>query len=52
MAFLDEDDILVAEKGKGRVQRIIDGEKSERPIIDLEINNQNERGLLALPYQT
>ena len=48
MAFLDKDDILVAEKDKGTVQRIIDGEKSKQPIIDLEVSNQNERGLLGI----
>jgi hypothetical protein len=48
MAFLDEDDILVAGKDKGTVQRIIDCEKPERPIIDLEVNNQNGRGLVQM----
>ena len=48
MAFLDKDDILVAEKDKGTVQRIIDGEKSKQPILDLEVSNQNERGLLGI----
>nr|MDQ3968187.1 PQQ-dependent sugar dehydrogenase [Thermoproteota archaeon] len=48
MAFLGEDDILVTEKDSGRVQRIIDGEMQEEPVIDVEVANNDERGLLGI----
>jgi glucose/arabinose dehydrogenase len=48
MAFLGEDDILVTEKDSGRVQRIVDGEMQEEPVIDVEVANNDERGLLGI----
>jgi glucose/arabinose dehydrogenase len=48
MAFLGEDDILVAEKDSGRVYRIVDGERQDEPVIDVEVANNDERGLLGI----
>jgi aldose sugar dehydrogenase len=48
MAFLGEDDILVTEKDSGRVQRIVNGELQEEPVIDVAVANNNMRGLLGI----
>lgn len=48
MAFIGENDILVLEKNNGKVQRIIDGIKQERPILDVNVANKFERGLLGI----
>jgi glucose/arabinose dehydrogenase len=48
MAFLGENDILVTEKDSGRVQRIVDGELQEEPVIDVQVANNDERGLLGV----
>jgi aldose sugar dehydrogenase len=48
MAFLGPDDILVLEKDKGTVQRIVNGEMLEEPILDLNVNAEDERGLLGI----
>jgi aldose sugar dehydrogenase len=48
MAFLGPNDILVLEKDKGTVQRIVNGEISEEPILDVNVNAEDERGLLGI----
>jgi aldose sugar dehydrogenase len=48
MAFLGQNDILVTEKDSGRVQRIVDGELQEEPVIDVQVANNDERGLLGI----
>ena len=48
MAFLGLDDILVLEKDKGTVQRIVNGEMLEEPILDVNVNAEDERGLLGI----
>jgi aldose sugar dehydrogenase len=48
MAFLGPNDILVLEKDKGTVQRIVGGEISEEPILDVNVNAEDERGLLGI----
>lgn len=48
IAFLGPDDILVLEKNNGTIQRIIDGEKQEEPILDVNVANKNERGMLGI----
>ncbi|HEY6757007.1 MAG TPA: PQQ-dependent sugar dehydrogenase [Nitrososphaera sp.] len=48
MAFLGENDILVTEKDSGRVQRIVDGDLQEEPVIDVQVANNDERGLLGI----
>lgn len=55
MAFLGPDDILVIEQDKGTVQRIVNGEILEEPLLDVNVVNerkkyghQEERGLLGI----
>jgi aldose sugar dehydrogenase len=48
MAFLGPNDILLIEKGKGTVQRIIDGRILPEPLLDVNVANKSERGLLGI----
>jgi glucose/arabinose dehydrogenase len=48
MAFLGEDDILVLEKNKGTVLRIINGTMLEKPLLDVNVATESERGLLGI----
>ena len=48
MAFLDSEDILVVEKNTGKVKRITNGEISEEPLLDVQVANEFERGLLGI----
>lgn len=48
MAFLGPDDILVLEKDKGTVQRIVNGVGLEEPVLDVSVNAEEERGLLGI----
>jgi aldose sugar dehydrogenase len=48
MAFLGPDDILVLEKDKGTVQRIVNGIMQEEPVLDVNVANALERGMLGI----
>src|ERR687889_372192 len=48
MAFLGPNDILVIEKNKGTVQRIIDGKMLPEPLLDVNVGQVSERGLLGI----
>ena len=48
MAFLGKDDILVLEKNTGAVKRVINGNVQRDPLLDLDVANQGERGLLGI----
>ena len=48
MAFLDEKDILILNKNNGTVQRIIDGVLENEPLLDVNVSNKRERGLLGI----
>jgi len=48
MAFLGPNDIIVSEKDKGTVMRIVDGKILPQPLLDVAVANENERGLLGL----
>jgi aldose sugar dehydrogenase len=48
IAFLGPGDILVTEKNTGKVQRIVDGELAEEPLLQVNVANQVERGLLGM----
>jgi glucose/arabinose dehydrogenase len=48
MAFLGPDDILVLEKDKGTVQRIVNGKMLPEPILDVNVANKSERGMLGI----
>ena len=52
MAFLGPNDILVLEKNKGTVQRIINGTMLQEPLLDLNVGNARERGLLGIATST
>ena len=55
MAFLGPDDILVLEQDKGTVQRVVQGQVLDTPILDVNVANERdrfgiheERGLLGI----
>jgi glucose/arabinose dehydrogenase len=47
MAFLGDGDMLVLEKGTGRVQRVVGG-AVQGTVLDLAVNSGSERGLLGI----
>ncbi len=47
MAFIGENDLLVLEKGTGRVQRVVNG-AIDSTVLDLAVNSGSERGLLGV----
>ena len=47
-AFIGANDILVLEKDKGTVLRILDGEVLSEPILDVNVANQVEQGMLGI----
>ncbi len=47
MAFLGPNDILVLEKGTGRVRRVVNGVVGPT-VLDLAVNSFSERGLLGI----
>ena len=48
MAFLGPDDILVLEKDKGTVKRIVNGKMLEKPVLDVNVGSSLERGMLGI----
>jgi aldose sugar dehydrogenase len=48
MAFLGPNDILVIEKNSGTVHRIINGTIIQKPLLDINVANKGERGLLGI----
>jgi glucose/arabinose dehydrogenase len=48
MAFLGPDDILVLEKDKGTVKRIVNGKMLEKPVLDVNVASSLERGMLGI----
>jgi glucose/arabinose dehydrogenase len=48
LAFLGPDDILVLEKDKGTVHRILNGQMVEKPLLDVNVANEVERGMLGI----
>src|SRR5919112_5143705 len=48
MAFLGDNDILVLEKDKGTVQRIVNGKMLPEPLLDVNVANKSERGMLGI----
>lgn len=47
-AFLGNDDILLLNKNDGKVQRIINGKAQADPLLDVNVTNQWESGLLGI----
>ena len=48
MAFLGPDDILILEKDKGTVMRIVNGRISDKPLLDVDVANSVERGMCGI----
>lgn len=48
MAFLGPNDILVLEKNKGTVQRIIEGQLQKNPLLQVKVGNEIECGMLGI----
>ena len=48
MAFIGKGDILVLQKGDGRVRRIINGVLQPDPVLDVAVDSASERGLLGI----
>ena len=48
MAFVGNNDILVLEKNNGTIQRIVNGKLSDKPVLDINVANKVERGLLGI----
>jgi glucose/arabinose dehydrogenase len=48
MAFLDKDNILVLEKNNGTVKRIVNGVLLAEPVLDVNVANEDERGMLGI----
>jgi glucose/arabinose dehydrogenase len=52
MAFLGLDDILLLNKNDGTVNRIINGVLLEEPLLDVNVANKRERGMLGIATTT
>ena len=48
MAFLGPNDILVLEKDDGTIKRIVNGNLLPEPVLDVNVANKNERGMLGI----
>jgi aldose sugar dehydrogenase len=52
MAFLSINDILVLEKDKGTVERIVNGQTLEKPLLDINVSGYGEDGLVGIAVMT
>jgi aldose sugar dehydrogenase len=48
MGFIGLGDILVLQKGNGRVRRVINGVLQPDPVLDVAVDSASERGLLGI----
>ena len=48
MSFLGPNDILVLEKNKGTVQRVIEGQLQKNPLLQVKVGNEIEWGMLGI----
>lgn len=48
MAFLGSNDILVLEKNEGTVQRIINGQMLDEPLLRVNVSTETERGMVGI----
>ena len=51
MAFLGPNDILILEKEKGTVQRIVNGKILPEPLLDVNVATSQESACVELQYQ-
>jgi aldose sugar dehydrogenase len=49
--FLGDDDVLVLEKNEGTVKRITNGEMLDEPLLDVNVANQEEQGMLGMAIE-
>ena len=47
MIFLGPNDVLVAQKNEGTVERIVNGVKNTEPLVTVPVASKDERGLLG-----
>ncbi|MDW0236745.1 MAG: PQQ-dependent sugar dehydrogenase [Nitrososphaeraceae archaeon] len=52
MAFLAPNDFLILEKDKGTVQRVINGQILDKPLLDVNVANSVERGMCGIAVST
>jgi aldose sugar dehydrogenase len=52
MAFLGPDDILVLEKNEGTVRRVINGTMLPKPLLNVNVGSEGERGMLGIAIDT
>ncbi len=52
MAFLASNDTLVLEKDEGTTQRILDGKMLQQPLLQVNVNSKDERGMLGIDIAT
>jgi glucose/arabinose dehydrogenase len=48
MTFLDKDDILILNKNEGIVNRIVNSVLLKEPLLDVNVANKRERGMLGI----
>lgn len=48
MAFIGPNDILVLQKNDGKVRRVVSGILQPGSVLDLNVDNESERGLLGI----
>jgi glucose/arabinose dehydrogenase len=48
MAFIGPDDLLVLQKNDGKVRRVIGGVLQANSVLDVNVDNSSERGLLGI----
>src|SRR5215208_6231554 len=48
MAFLAQDDFFILEKNTGNVKRFVNGTQVEKPLLHVNTNIKDERGLLGI----
>jgi glucose/arabinose dehydrogenase len=48
MAFIGPNDILVLEKSKGTVERIVNGQMLAEPLLRVNVSSEVERGMLGI----
>jgi glucose/arabinose dehydrogenase len=51
MVFLGRDDILVLEKNEGTINRIVNGQALDEPLMSIDVSENGERGMLGIEYE-
>ena len=48
MAFVGNNDILVLEKARGTVERVLNGKVLSNPVLKVNVESEVERGMLGI----